>query len=123
MAVRDPCIDYLIELLSPLGTATARRMFGGWGVYIDGTMIGLVDDEMLYLKVDEQTRTQFEAAGSAPFVYDSKTRQITMSYWSAPEESMDSSEAMRSWARLAWEAAWRKAEAKSPRRRALQKRG
>lgn len=100
MAASAPYIDSLIELLSPLGTARARRMFGGWGIYIDSTMIGLVADEMLYLKVDEQTRARFEAAGSASYIYDSKHRQITMSYWSAPEEAMDSPEAMRPWAQL-----------------------
>jgi len=117
MTVGDPYIDYLIELLSPMGTAAARRMFGGWGIYLDGTMIGLVADEMLYLKVDAQTRAEFEAAASAPFIYDAKNRQITMRYWSAPDEAMDSPEAMRPWAELAYQAALRKATTKTSRKR------
>jgi len=117
MTTRDPYIDYLIELVSPLGTATARPMFGGWGMYVDAVMIGLVADEMLYLKVDEQARAQFEAAGSVSFVYDSKTRQITMSYWSTPEKAMDSPEATQPWAQLAFEAALRKVAKKPQRKR------
>ncbi|MEO6365601.1 MAG: TfoX/Sxy family protein [Luteimonas sp.] len=117
MALRDPYIDYLIELLSPLGTITVRRMFGGWGIYLDGTMIGMVAGEVLYLKVDGQTQARFESAGSGPFVFDSRTRQITTSYWSAPAEAMDSSEAMQPWAELAYQAALRKPSAKSARKR------
>ena len=47
-------------------------MFGGYGLYLDGLMIGVVIDDGLYLKADEPTRAHFEAAGCAPFVYDSR---------------------------------------------------
>ncbi len=117
MAARDPFIDYLAELLAPNGTVTARRMFGGWGIYLDAVMIGLVADEGLYLKADEQTRSRFEAAGSGPFAFDSKGKRITTSYWSAPDEAMDSPDAMRPWAQLALEAALRKPALKPSRKR------
>jgi len=112
MPARDPCIDYFVELLSPNGAVTARRMFGGWGVYLDGVIIGLVADETLYFKADEQTRARFETAGSTPFVFDSKSKRVTTSYWSAPDGAMDSPEAMRPWAQLALQAALRKAALK-----------
>jgi len=118
MAGRDPLVEYLLELLAPLGRVDARRMFGGWGVYADGIMIGLVAGEALHLKVDTQTRASFEAAGSAPFVYASKSKTITMSYWSLPDEALDSPEAMQPWAQLALDAALRKAAAKPVRKRA-----
>lgn len=119
MPKQDPYIAYLLELLSPLGTASARRMFGGWGVYVDGAMVGLVVDEMFYLKTDEQSRPAFEAAGSSPFVFESKakTKTISTSYWSAPEQAMDAPDAMRPWAQLALEAALRKATAKPKKRK------
>ncbi len=117
MTARDPYIDYLAELLSPNGTVTARRMFGGWGIYLDAVMIGLVANEILYLKADAQTRARFEAAASAPFVFDSKSKQVTTSYWSAPDDAMDSPDAMRPWAQLALEAALRKPALKPSRKR------
>lgn len=101
-------IAYVQELFADFGAVSARRMFGGYGLYRDGVMIGVVMDDGLYLKADEATKARFEAAGSTPFVYDSGGKRVTMSYWSPPEAAMDSPQAMLPWARLALEAALRK---------------
>ena len=45
--------DYLLELLAPLEGVTARRMFGGGGLYLEDTMFAIVADDVLFLKVDE----------------------------------------------------------------------
>ncbi|MFC5576582.1 TfoX/Sxy family protein [Lysobacter niabensis] len=101
-------IEHLRDLFEPLGPISARAMFGGHGLYFDGMIIGIIIEDALYLKVDEQTRPRFEAAGSAPYVYDMRGKPLPLSYWSFPEEAMDSPQAMRPWARLAIEAARRK---------------
>lgn len=119
MAARDPFVDYLLELLSPFGAASARRMFGGWGLYVDGLMLGLVAEETFYLKTDAETRPAFEKAGSAPFVFEGRGRVVETSYWSAPEEAMDASDAMRPWAQLALDAARRKPTGKPKRKKKL----
>ena len=105
-------IAYLHELLEPIGKVSARAMFGGHGVYVDAIIIGIVVEGRLYLKADALTEPQFVATGNAPFTYPSKNGPMTMGYWSVPDEAMDSSEAMRPWAKLAMEAARRKAVAK-----------
>jgi len=107
-------VAYLHELLAPAGKVSARAMFGGWGVYVDGTIIGIVVDGRLYLKADALTEPAFAATGNAPFVYDSPKGPMPMSYWSVPEEALDSPEAMAPWAKRAIEAAGRKAAAKKP---------
>src|SRR5262245_35346957 len=84
--------DYVSELLTGVGRVVARRMFGGYGLYCDGVMFALIADDMLYLKVDEANRPDFEQAESAPFVYDARDRQITLAYWRAPDETMESRE-------------------------------
>lgn len=119
MAARDPFVDYLLELLSPLGDTSARRMFGGWGLYVDGVMAGLVAEETFYLKTDAETRAAFENAGSAPFVFEGRGRIVETSYWSAPEAAMDSADAMRPWAQLALAAARRKPAAKPKRKKKI----
>lgn len=106
----DGFLAFLHELLEPCGRVTTRRMFGGHGVYCEGIFMAIVIDGRLYLKVDDATRDRFSAAGSAPFVYDSRGRTIEMGYWSAPEEALDSPEQMQPWARLAIAAALRKPE-------------
>ncbi|MFT3807584.1 TfoX/Sxy family protein [Arenimonas sp.] len=113
----DGFIDYLHELLDPLGRIAVRRMFGGHGLYCDGVFFAILVEDRLYLKVDGESRIRFEQAGSAPFVYDGRGRRIEMSYWNAPDEAMDSAEAMRPWALLAIGAAQRAAQAKPPRKK------
>ena len=104
-------IEYVQDLLAGLGPVSARRMFGGYGLYHDEVMIGLVMDDGLYLKADDASKAQFEAAGSAPFVYEGGGKRVTMSYWSVPEAALDSPQAMLPWARLALQAALRKSAA------------
>src|SRR4051812_7674041 len=74
MRVSDDFSDYLRELFSGIGPIDLRPMFGGHGLYLGGTIIGIVLDETLYLKTDDVTRGRFEAAGCAPCVYDMKGR-------------------------------------------------
>lgn len=111
MAKDEAYIEFLYELLEPAGKISARKMFGGHGIYCNGVMIGLVAEESLYLKVDEQTKALFSDAGCEPFIYQSKAKQVTMSYWSVPDDAMESSEQMLPWAKLAYAAALRKQQA------------
>ena len=53
--------------MAGFGPVTIRPMFGGAGVYHDGLMFALVDDEVLYFKVDETSRPAFEAENLPPF--------------------------------------------------------
>ena len=112
MGSRDEDIAWFRELLAPIGQITVRRMFGGAGLYADGLIVGLEVGGALYLKTDDQTRQAFADAGGQPFVYDGKGQPVTMSYWTPPEEAMDSPEAMQPWARLALAASLRVAAAK-----------
>ena len=113
----DPFTLHCLELLSPLGRARAKAMFGGVGLYLDGLFIALLADDRLYLKVDARHRPAFEAAGCEPFRYTMKDgREMTMGYWTAPEDALDSAEAMRPWARRAMEAALVAANAKPSRK-------
>ena len=111
----DAFLDYLHDLFAEVGPIDLRPMFGGHGLYLDGTIIGIVLAETLYLKTDAATRPHFEAAGCAPCVFDLKGRALTMSYWTVPAEALDSSQALRPWAELAHAAALRKAAAKRRR--------
>ena len=105
-------ISHCLELLAPLGSPRVRRMFGGHGLYVDDVFIALVSDERLYLKTDAQTRPLFEAAGCAPFVFDSAGKQVSTSYFSAPDDAMESPPLMQPWARHALSAALRARAAK-----------
>jgi DNA transformation protein len=109
----DAFIDLCVELLQPLGPVRVRRMFGGHGIYVDGLFMALVISNQLYLKTDDLSRGHFLAAGCEPFSYSTKTgeRQV-ISYYQPPEETLESPPLMLPWARLAFEAALRAANAK-----------
>jgi DNA transformation protein and related proteins len=121
MGARDENIAWFVELLAPIGRVSARRIFGGAGLYADGLIVGLEVDGALYLKTDDQSRQAFAEACGHPFVYNGKGKPITMSYWTPPDEAMDSSEAMRPWAQRALEAALRSAAAKPTKKTVTKK--
>jgi DNA transformation protein len=105
---RDEFANHCAELLGSAGPVRIRRMFGGHGLYVDGIFIAIVSAERLCLKADDLTRARFEAAGGQPFVYEAKgNRQISISYFTAPDDAMESPTLMQPWARLALEAALR----------------
>ena len=91
-------------------------MFGGHGVYVDELFIAIVAADRLYLKVDAASRAKFEATGCEPFVYDAKSRSISLGYFTAPFDAVDSAAAMQPWAQLALEAALRSATSRPPKR-------
>jgi DNA transformation protein len=111
-AVEDPFITQVRELLAPLGTISVRRMFGGHGVYCDELIIALLADGQLWLKVDAQSRAEFEIAGASAFSYGGKGKPVAMSYFSVPGEAMESADLLRPWAQLAMDAALRAAASK-----------
>lgn len=120
----DGYVAWCVELLTAIGPVRAKRMFGGHGLYADDVMVGLIAGEQLYMKSDAQTRERWEAAGGRPFAYSREDRAaVTMSYWTPPDEAMDSPAAMTPWARLALEAALRSRAAKAaPRRKVTSRR-
>ncbi|MEY4537165.1 MAG: hypothetical protein RL171_1316 [Pseudomonadota bacterium] len=110
MTISKDFADYCCELLSGVGAPVAKRMFGGWGISVDGVTIAVIADlgklggsnQKLYLKVDDVTRAQFEAAGGKRFEMLSKDgKPMGMNYFTTPDETMESPDAMLPWARLA----------------------
>jgi DNA transformation protein and related proteins len=116
MSGDDGLAAHVAELMAQLGPVRVRKFFGGYGVYLDGLMFGLIFDGRLFLKADDETRQKFVAQGCERFVYDAKDKQIQVGYWTVPDEAMDAPDQMRPWGQLAIAAALRKANSKSPRR-------
>jgi DNA transformation protein len=100
-------IPFVQELLEGWAPVSARRMFGGHGLYHEGLMFAIVMDQQLYLKADEINRPEFEALGLAPFTYAMKGKVVALSYWAAPDSIFDAPEKAVLWAQSAWDAALR----------------
>lgn len=122
MTIRHNFLDHVLDLLSAWGGVIPRRMFGGYGLFRGDRMFGLIADDRLYLKVDETSRHDFEAAGTQPFTYSARSRAVTLSYWEAPPELFDDAEEMVRWARRALEAALSSAGTRQPPNKAKKRR-
>lgn len=83
--------DQLLDTFSPLGEVTWKKMFGGAGVFVDGSMFGLIDtDAQLHLKADDSNRDGFERAGAV--------KHGRMPYYSVPSAVLDDDDELLSWA-------------------------
>jgi DNA transformation protein len=110
--------DFLIDLFADFGPVTIRRMFSGFGISADGTNFALALRSGLYFRADAQTIPRFEAEGSKPFQYQTRTKTVTvLSYWELPARLFDDPEELTGWARAALAAAERAALKKRPKGR------
>lgn len=123
MALSDSFKQFLTEQLAPLGPVEIRPMFGGAALRLGGQTFGLLDDDILYFKVDAENRASYDAEGMNPFTYPSKNGLMTMAgYRRAPERLFDEPGALVSWSREALNVANR-AAAKKPKPKASKQRG
>lgn len=98
-------------VLEQLGRAVAgvraRAMFGGVGIYAGDRFFALIADDIVYLKVDDSNRGDFQARGMGPFRPYGETGE-TMQYYELPAELLDDPDALRPWAERAIAVAGRK---------------
>jgi DNA transformation protein and related proteins len=115
MVASDGFAEFLRDQFAPLGRITMRRMFGKTGVFCDGFMLGMVRDDTLYFRVDDDNRAAFnEAASVPPLNYEKKGGTIDLSFWRAPERLLDEPDELVAWARAALAAARRVAAKREP---------
>ena len=105
--------DHLLDILAPLD-AVARGMFGGLGTFRDGLMFGLVIDDRLYFRTDDENRPDYEAAGFGPFIYTAPRtgKKTSMPYFEVPDAVLEDAEALVEWGRKASDTALRVERAK-----------
>ncbi|WP_272991940.1 MULTISPECIES: TfoX/Sxy family protein [Spongiibacter] len=108
--------EYVLDLMQVVGPVTARRMFGGYGLFLDGLMIALIIKRVLYLKADALSKDDFVSEGLAAFEYHKQGKPYTLSYYEAPETVFDDLDAMHKWGNNAYGAALRAAAKKARKR-------
>lgn len=99
--------EYIKEVLAGFGDVRIRRMFGGFGVFHNDLMIGLIADDVMYFKADSQSAKSFSDKGLEQFEYIKNGKPMKMSYFMAPEEIFDDPSEAKKWATLAYDAALR----------------
>jgi len=103
MAASVEFCEYVLDLLNPIYAVRERKMFGGLGIFIEEGMFALITSEdVLYFKVDESNRVDYEEAGMAQFG--------NMPYYQVPDEVMESPDQMRLWMEKSMDVARRAAK-------------
>ena len=116
MAVSEGDLAFVLDQLARLGELRSRRMFGGVGLYCDDTFFALIDDGILYLKVDDTTRARYTRRRLKPFAPGGMP---SMSYYPVPASILEDADALVVWAREAVGVAARAAKAKPAARRCV----
>lgn len=100
---------FVLGQLEELGDIVPRAMFGGVGLYCNGVFFGLIADDTLYLRADNENRPAFESAGAQPFTpFPGRSR--SMRYYSVPIGVLESGVDVTDWARKALAAARRESK-------------
>lgn len=110
-------VSHIVDLLQSIGPVESKSMFGGFGVFLEGLMFGLIANNELYLKVDAQIQQDFEALGLQAFGFEKNGKEFKMGYFQAPEEAMEDGELLSVWASKAYGAALRAAASKKAKRK------
>jgi DNA transformation protein len=96
MPVTPEYREWVLEQLRGAGTVTGRAMFSGYSLYLDGAIFALIADDVLYFKVDDSNRAEYEAAGTGPFRPFGDER--AMQYYEVPPDVLEDREALWAWA-------------------------
>ena len=112
MAVSDRFIEFVVDQLEACGPITSKRMFGGVGIYAADLFFALLAGDVLYLKVDDSNRGDFEAAGAGPFRPYGDEGGV-MQYYEVPVAVLEDADELGRWATKAIAVA-RAAQARKP---------
>jgi DNA transformation protein len=107
MSVGNSYLEYVLDRLGSVGTVTARKMFGGVGLYLDTTFFGLIDNDTLYFKVNDKNRADYEEEGMQPFRPFGED-SYSMKYYSVPERILEDDLLLKDWMQKAVAAASKK---------------
>ena len=100
MAVTPGFAAFIVEQLDRCGPIVTKRMFGGVGIYSGDTFFALIDNDVLYLKVDESTLGDFTRAGGRPFRPYGDDRE-SKQYYSVPVAVLEDAGELCAWGRKA----------------------
>lgn len=99
------------DLFEAFGPVTCKRFFGGEGIHAGAVMIGMVFDDVIYFKTDEETRKAFVAEKCKPFSFMKGGETVVTTWFAIPDRLYDDPEELAAWAQAALKVA---SNAKTP---------
>ena len=98
MAVSDSYLTFVLEQLSGVRALVTKRMFGGVGIYSDGTFFAVIDNDTIFFKVDEALARQYIQAGMSPFK-PMPDKPAMKGYYQVPPDVLEDADEMVRWAK------------------------
>jgi DNA transformation protein len=86
----------LLDGLGRIAPVTDRAMFGAVGLYSEGLFFGLIDDDVLFFKVDDTNRAEYEKEGMPPFCPPGE-RGSSMNYYRVPDTVLGNVRKLKGW--------------------------
>ena len=112
MAVSAEYRAFVEDQLGRVFPVRTRRMFGGLGIYSGDRFFAVADDDVLYFKVDDETRPRYEKRRMRPF---NPMGTPMNGYWQVPAGVLEDVEALGEWAEEAVEVSARAKKRRKPR--------
>jgi len=113
---RSGFLQFLLDQLSSIDEVVSRPMFGGVGLYAGSVFFAIVYRDIMYFKVDDNTRAAYLRAGMKPFKPPAQ-RPMTMQYYQVPANVLEDAEELTKWAERAIAVARRKPRARKTTKR------
>ena len=98
MAVSESYLTFVLEQLQGVPKVVTRRMFGGIGVYSDGTFFAVIDNDTLFFKVDETLAKRYRDKGMPPFMPVPGAKPM-MGYYQVPPDVLEDGSELAKWAK------------------------
>ena len=115
MSVSNGYRTYILDQLAAVPALNTRRMFGGVGLYSGESFFALIDDDVLFFKVDDSNRDDYTSRGMKAFM--PAPGQSSSGYYAVPEDVIEEAQELTRWARRSVEVALKKKRAPGKRRR------
>jgi DNA transformation protein len=100
MRVSDGFRRFALDQLSSVPGFRSKAMFGGIGLYADDLFFGILASDVLFFKVGDRNRHDYEAAGSRPF-QPYPGRSMSLSYYEVPVAVLEDASMLTAWAERA----------------------
>jgi DNA transformation protein len=120
MAVSPEFRAFLEDQIGRVAPVRSRLMFGGLGLYSADLFFGIVDDDILYFRVDDATRPRYAKRRMKAF--DPMGTPMN-GYWQVPPDVIEDADELASWVQEALEVAERVGKRPKRRKSAAKKKG
>jgi len=98
MSVSDSYLAFVLEQLGAVPRVATKRMFGGVGLYSDGTFFAVIDNDTLFFKVDETLAKRYREKGMPPFAPIPGAKPM-MGYYQVPPDVLEDGSTLAKWAK------------------------